>query len=90
MLSPTMQVQEPTATSWELVPGSRTDLLREMYWAKAHERARVRLGCADAQGKPAECDSTEAVLRGFDAANDEVGLRGALRRLFERIVGSES
>lgn len=54
------------------------------------ERTRVRLGCADAQGRPAECDSTEAVLRGFDAANDEVGLRGALRRLFERIVGSES
>jgi hypothetical protein len=55
-----------------------------------HQRARVRLGCADAHGKPAECDSTEAVLRGFDAASDEVGIRGALRRLFERIAGGES
>jgi hypothetical protein len=55
-----------------------------------HERTRVSLGCADAQGKPAECDSTEAVLRGFEAASDEVGIRGALRRLFERILGGQS
>ena len=43
MLSPTTQVDEPTAASWELIPGSRTDLLREMYWAKTHERARARV-----------------------------------------------
>lgn len=55
-----------------------------------HERALVRLGCVDAQGEPSECDSTEAVLRGFDAADDEVGFRGALRRLFQRIAGGGS
>jgi len=50
MSSPITQVHEPTAVSWELVPGSRTDLLREMYWAKTHERARVRVpiqGCGE-------------------------------------------
>lgn len=43
-------VREPAATSWELVPGSRSDLLREMYWAKTHERARARVpiqGCGE-------------------------------------------
>jgi hypothetical protein len=54
-----------------------------------HQRSQVRVGCADAQGQPAECDSTEAVLRGFDAAVSEVGIRGALQRLIERILGPE-
>jgi len=54
-----------------------------------HQRSQVRVGCVDAQGQPAECDSTEAVLRGFDAAANEVGIRGALQRLLERILGPE-
>ncbi len=54
-----------------------------------HQRTQVRVGCADVQGQPAECDSTEAVLRGFDAAASAVGIRGALQRLLERILGPE-
>jgi len=54
-----------------------------------HQRTQARVGCADAQGQPAKCDSTEAVLRGFDAAASEVGIRGALQRLLERILGPE-
>jgi hypothetical protein len=49
--------------------------------------APVRLRCVDAAGATAECDSTEAVLRGLDAASGEVGLRGALERLLERLFG---
>jgi hypothetical protein len=47
----------------------------------------VRLRCVDARGEPAECDSTEAVIRGIDAAGDRVGIRGALERLVERLRG---
>jgi hypothetical protein len=49
----------------------------------------VRLRCVDAAGGSTECDSTEAVLRGIDTASGEVGLRGALERLLERIFGGE-
>jgi len=55
-----------------------------------HRRAPpVRLRCVDAAGATAECDSTEAVLRGIDAASGEVGLRGALARLLARIFGGD-
>ena len=49
--------------------------------------ARVR--CVDADGADTECNSTESVLRGFDAAAGEVGLGGALLRIYRRIVGNE-
>lgn len=47
----------------------------------------IRLRCVDDAGDTVACDSTEAVLRGIDAASSEVGLRGALERLLERIFG---
>jgi hypothetical protein len=47
----------------------------------------VRLRCVDSDGRTAECDSTEAVMRGIDATAGEVGLRGALERLLERWFG---
>ena len=47
----------------------------------------VRLRCVDDQGETTECDSTDAVMRGIDAAANEVGFRGALQRLLERILG---
>jgi hypothetical protein len=67
----------------------------ERYRAAVREAAQdlrrrappVRLRCVDAQGRTAECDSTEAVLRGIDATAGEVGLRGALERLLARIFG---
>jgi formate C-acetyltransferase len=79
MLSPTLQVREPPATSWELVPGSRSDLLREMYWAKAHERARVRKpvqGCGE-EGLVGHARDFAALLEASDAYIQE----------HERIVG---
>jgi len=47
----------------------------------------VRLRCVDERGETVECDSTDAVMRGIDTAASEVGIRGALERLFERIFG---
>ena len=41
------------------------------------------------RGETIECDSTDAVIRGIDAAANEVGFRGALERLLERIFGLE-
>jgi hypothetical protein len=49
----------------------------------------VRLRCVAADGSSTECDSTEAVLRGIDTAAGEVGLRGALERLLERMFGGQ-
>ena len=51
----------------------------------------VTLRCTDGQGNTTECDSTDAVVRGIDAAAADVGPRGALERLLERWFGeSES
>jgi len=47
----------------------------------------VRLRCVAADGAQSECDSTEAVLRGIDTAAGEVGLRGAVERVLERMFG---
>ncbi len=46
----------------------------------------VTLSCVDADGEQSPCDSTEALLRGFDAASSSVGIRGALESLLQRIV----
>jgi len=55
-----------------------------------HERApRVLLQCSDPAGGITECNSTEAVLRGFNRAGERVGLRGAIARLIERIFGKD-
>ncbi|MGH0028566.1 MAG: hypothetical protein ACQGVC_02155 [Myxococcota bacterium] len=51
------------------------------------ERAPVRVPCRDARGEESDCTSTENVLRGFNAASDEVGIRGALDRLMRRLFG---
>ncbi len=53
-----------------------------------HRAPPVRLTCVDAAGETHPCDSTEAVLRGLDAADGKVGIRGALERLLERIGGN--
>jgi hypothetical protein len=49
----------------------------------------VRLTCRDERGEPVACDSTDAVMRGIDTAADDVGLRGGLERLLERILGGD-
>lgn len=52
------------------------------------ERApQVMLTCADEHGETVECASTEAVLRGINRAQEQVGIRGALGRLLERMLG---
>lgn len=54
-----------------------------------HRRAPpVGVRCLDAQGRTAECDSTEAVIRGIDAVRDQAGVRGQLARIFSRLFGS--
>ncbi len=45
----------------------------------------VRLRCVDERGETTECDSTDAVMRGIDAAANEVGIRGALERVLKRM-----
>jgi hypothetical protein len=47
----------------------------------------VRLECLDERGDTTTCDSTEAVLRGFNHAGEQVGIRGALDRLIHRMLG---
>lgn len=54
-----------------------------------HHAPPLGLSCLDAEGEPAKCDSTEAVLRGFGAARDRMGVRGQLGRLFERLFGDD-
>ena len=49
----------------------------------------VGLACLDADGNATTCDSTEAVLRGFGAARDEIGVRGQIGRLFDRLFGAD-
>jgi hypothetical protein len=57
----------------------------------AHDLRRrapaVVLRCVDARGETTACESTEVVVRGIDAAAADVGIRGGLERLLERIVG---
>jgi hypothetical protein len=48
---------------------------------------RVMLSCVDERGRASECNSTEAVLRGFNRAEEQVGIRGALGRLIQRMMG---
>ena len=55
-----------------------------------HRAPPVRVRCVAADGRAAECDSTEAVLRGIDATAGEVGLRGAVARLLARLLGSDA
>jgi hypothetical protein len=55
-----------------------------------HERAPISLPCRDSRDEPAECSSTETVLRGFNTASERVGIRGALERLLERFFGREA
>ena len=57
--------------------------------ADLHNRVDFPLSCSDARGEPIACNSTESVLRGFNAASERVGVRGALARMFERFFGSE-
>ena len=47
----------------------------------------VSLRCVDARGETMECDSTDAVMRGIDAAANEVGIRGGFERLLRRLLG---
>jgi hypothetical protein len=47
---------------------------------------QVKLRCVDERGRTTECNSTEAVLRGFNRTEEEVGIRGALDRLIQRMM----
>ncbi len=85
---------------WNALLGAAYDASPEdeRYRQAVHQAARdlqrrappVRLRCIDEQGASVACDSTEAVIRGVNAAAGEVGIRGGLERLLERIVGGGS
>ena len=47
----------------------------------------VTLSCVDERGRTSDCNSTESVLRGFNRVEEQVGIRGALDRLFQRMRG---
>jgi len=54
------------------------------------ERApAVTLDCVDEHGEVVGCTSTESVIRGFNRAGDQVGIRGALGRLLNRMFGDD-
>jgi hypothetical protein len=55
-----------------------------------HARAPIALPCRDASGEAVACTSTERVLRGFNAASEDVGLRGALERVVRRLFGESA
>jgi len=46
------------------------------------------LRCVDPEGKPARCDSTEAVIRAMGEVRDSTGVRGQIGRLWDRIFGT--
>jgi hypothetical protein len=53
-----------------------------------HENApAVGLPCTDAEGRPARCDSTEAVIRGIDNWRDNTGVRGQIGQILQRLFG---
>ncbi len=53
-------------------------------------RSDIELSCVDASGERVACHSTESVLRGLDRASGEVGGRGAVQRLLQRLFGGDS
>ena len=67
------------------------------YRAAVHEAAldlqdrapAVVLNCANEKGETVVCNSTEVVLRGFNRAQDQIGIRGALDRLLNRMLGED-
>jgi hypothetical protein len=61
--------------------------LREAALDLEQRAPHVTLQCIDDRGRITECNSTEAVLRGFNQTQEQVGIRGALGRLIHRIMG---
>lgn len=57
--------------------------------ADIDDRVDVKLTCVDERSEPVACDSTEHVLRGFNAESERAGIRGALQRLIERFTDDE-
>ena len=49
----------------------------------------VSLQCINERDETTECTSTEAVLRGFNRAGEQLGIRGALDRLIQRMLGAD-
>lgn len=47
----------------------------------------VSLECTDASGEPVACRSTEDLLSRYATASEQIGIRGALRKILERFTG---
>lgn len=49
----------------------------------------VALDCRDAEGRPVACDSTDELVRAIDRIQERTGIRGALTRILESLLGAE-
>ena len=82
---------------WNALLGQAYDASQSDAWRTAVRAAALDLHrnapsvptCRDAQGAEVTCDSTDALMREIDAKAGEVGFRGGLERLLERILGEE-
>lgn len=63
------------------------EAIREAANDLAQRAPAIALACADERGHTTECNSTEAVIRGINRTQETVGIRGALERLLERMLG---
>ncbi len=55
-----------------------------------HRRApAVQLECTDADGNPAQCTTTEVLVQALSQSRETTGVRGALGRLLDRLLGSD-
>lgn len=64
--------------------------VREATLDLQHRAPPVMLRCRDAHGEESPCSSTDAIARGIDATAGEVGIRGGLERLMQRLLGSDT
>jgi hypothetical protein len=69
-------------------PGYR-EAVREAALDVGRRSPPMGLRCTDAEGSPARCDSTEAVVRAMGEMRDTTGVRGQIGRLFDRVFGSQ-
>ncbi|HME68789.1 MAG TPA: hypothetical protein VKM54_02860 [Myxococcota bacterium] len=74
------------ATS-EKDPGYR-EAVRQAALDVGRRTPPMGLRCTDADGNPARCDSTEAVVRAMGEMRDTTGVRGEIGRLFDRVFGT--
>jgi hypothetical protein len=69
-------------------PGFRDALRTAAHDLHANTPA-AGLECLDEEGNPARCRPTEGLIASIDSLDQELGMRGAIRRVLRRLFGSE-